>query len=188
MGRTAGCVDNPPPVYPTHQKEEFQYAFVHAIAACAGCAVERYKREGDDKADVMIRSDLTTGAIEHPRIEIQMKCSETIAIKGASFQFEIPVDLYRAMRSLRRSIPLFLVILHVPLAVPDWMQQKRQMAHLRHRAYFLNLRGAADTPNTTTITVTVPTKNVFDAKSLARIMQRASEAEFDPKIVTPVSK
>lgn len=164
------------------QKEEFSYAYVHAVAACAGCAVDRPKKEGQDKLDVLVRSERSLGPIHQPRIELQLKCSERITVKRGRFAFEIDADLYQELRKLERNLPLFLVIMHVPSSIPDWMEYRKNHAHIRHCAYLVNLRGAPATTNTRSVTIHVRAKDLFNAESLTNLMVRAAHGEFVPKV------
>lgn len=166
-------------VYKTAQKEEFSLAYVHAVAACANCALDKF-RVDYDKADVILRFR-GSADLEDPRIELQLKCSASIRPVNGKFRFKIPVDLYDRLRSTRRMVPLFLVIMHVPPSPHQWMRHKASLAELRHRAFFVDLRGNGPSPTPKAVRIDVSCARIFDAPLLTSLMQRALKGEFLPK-------
>ena len=169
----------PSSVHITQQKEEFSVAYVHAIAASAGCAVDRPKVD-NESVDVEVRSNLSYQKFDNPRIDLQLKCTASLQghAKGV-LKHKIPVHNYNALVSTRRVIPLLLVVVHVPKSVDRWIHQDNRMrADLRFCAYWCAFRGKARSTNSTSVTVSIPRSQVFTPSVIRSWMKRVGDGEF----------
>ena len=107
-----------------------------------------------------------------------MKCSETLDPSGDEFPFELPVKNYN---DLRWPIPLLyvpriLIVVHVPADPADWMTCDSQQMVLKRCAYWMSLAGFAETTNTSSVTVKVPTEQVFDSEALLQNLKQPGAA------------
>ncbi len=80
---------------------------------------------------------------------------------------------------LRRQtmVPRILVVLLMPQELDEWVQQTPEELCLRHCAYWMSLEGQPDLPNTTSVTVRVPTTQVFSSDQLTDMMRKAENGD-----------
>ena len=55
----------------------------------------------------------------------------------------------------------------------QWMTVTTDELVLRHRAYWLNLRGYEETTNQSSVTVQIPESNLFDVEKLRKLMEQS---------------
>lgn len=49
---------------------------------------------------------------------------------------------------------------------------------LRHRAYWLSLRGREETVNQASVTLRIPERNIFDVESLRALMEQSRQGSI----------
>jgi hypothetical protein len=79
------------------------------------------------------------------------------------------------LRLVDFAIPRILVVLVLPEHRKDWLQQSEEELCIRYCAYWVSLRGLPETPNTTTVTISLPRTNQFTVAALQSIMQRIGQ-------------
>ena len=58
-----------------------------------------------------------------------------------------------------------------------WLKQTQEELCLRHCAYWMSLEGQPDRPNTSSVTVQVPTANIFNSEQLIDLMEKAEKGD-----------
>ena len=150
------------------QKERLSMVYVLAIAARAGytTAVDDLDRDG---VDLRIQA----GGDMRPALDLQLKA--TVNLRQAdseSFRFLLPVGNYERLR-IDTLTPRLLVVLDLPRDEQQWLTVTEDELIIRHRAYWLNLRGWEETDNRRRITVAIPKENIFDVAGLQDLMERS---------------
>jgi hypothetical protein len=72
-------------------------------------------------------------------------------------------------------VPRILVVVRVPADAAEWISHGEEQLVLRRCGYWLSLRGAALTTNSSTIRVQIPRTNVLDAAALGSLMRQVAE-------------
>jgi len=160
------------------QKEEFSYAYIYAIAATAGCAVQRTTTPLDRLGvDLMITGVNNQDIIDFPLLYVQVKCTSRQVLTANALRYPLSVKKYEELRIRDRYPPLILIIVIVPDQVNDWLNQSEAELCLKRCAYWISLADQAPTQNQETITVYIPRDNIFTANVLKTIMQRLIAGE-----------
>lgn len=154
-------------------KEEFSYAYIHAVAAAAGYSCESATRLKDlEGIDITITALGVLGTRRCPRIDLQVKCtSRTDIIHDDCIKFPLEVPAYEKLRFDDPTLPYFLVVVLVPDNLDDWLIHSENELLLRHCGYWKSLVGEPETRNTKNITVQVPRTNLFTPDALKGFMQ-----------------
>jgi hypothetical protein len=163
---------------PQKQKEQFNFAYVCALAAQAGlnrvdAAVD------DDSIDVSFKSRGYHGQrIRSPQIEFQLKCTSQDLVDGEVIKFPLSRKNYDDLRGLDFAAPRYLAVLLVPAEAGAWVQHNEQHIALFNNCYWLSLRDAGPTDNEAQITVSVPLSQRLTSLTLLEMMGRASQGEW----------
>lgn len=163
---------------PQKQKEQFNYAYICALAAQAGlnrvdAAVD------DDSIDVSFKSKGYHGRpIRSPQIEFQLKCSSQNLANGEVIKFQLSRKNYDDLRGSDFAAPRYLAVLLVPNEVEAWVAHNNEHIALFNNCYWLSLRDAEATDNETHITVDIPLTQRLTSLTLRDMMDRASQGEW----------
>ncbi len=108
-----------------------------------------------------------------PAIDLQLKATRNLsASQGGQHRFALKRRNYDLLR-LDVQTPRVLVVLDLPDDESEWMTMTACELVLRRRAYWLSLHGWAETDNRVSVTVGIPTENVFDVENLGALMERS---------------
>ncbi len=160
------------------QKEQFNYAYMCALAAHAGlnrvdAAVD------DDSIDVSFRSKGYHGQpVRSPQIEFQLKCTSQDLVDGEVIRFPLSRKNYDDLRGADFASPRYLAVLLVPAEVDAWVDHSADNIALFNNCYWLSLRDAEATDNAVQITVTIPLAQRLTSTALREMMNRASVGEW----------
>lgn len=163
---------------PNKQKEEFNYAYVCALAAHAGLNRGDF-RVDDDSIDITFQAkgDFGLGRRRSPLIQIQLKCTSQDLIVDEVIKFQLSRKNYDDLRGDDLVVPRYLVVLIVPENSAEWVQHNDNHIALYNSCYWTSLRNAAPTDNVATITVDVPLAQRLTSETLWQMMDRASAGE-----------
>jgi hypothetical protein len=159
-------------------KEELSYAYIHAIAARAGMALD-YRRKDRDSVDVIISSRRkTVSDYELCSISLELQVKATVAsnFNGGEFSFELPIKNYNDLR-VKTLCPRLLVVFVMPLINTLWLTTSENDLTLRRGAYWHNLKGEPSVGNTTSKTIWISRKNLFTPEALTAIMNKIARQE-----------
>lgn len=157
---------------PTRQ-EEFSLAFLHAITASVGYAIEK-PRVDMYGIDVHITQGIRpSNSTEHPphyeMLVAQVKCTYAHQPKNGFIDYSLGVKTYNLLRQ-RCTNPRILVVVHVPKESDSWTHTGTDCLTLFHSAYWMSLLNYPETTNRDKITVKIPTSQKLTPKELDRIM------------------
>lgn len=163
---------------PQKQKEEFQYAYVCALAAHAGLNRGDF-RVDDDSIDITFQAkgDFGPGRRRSPMIQIQLKCSSQNLINGEVIKFPLSLKNYNDLRGDDVVVPRYLAVLLVPEDLDQWIANHDDHIALFKSCHWLSLRHHGPTNNDHSVTVDVPLAQRLTSATLWQMMDCASEGE-----------
>lgn len=154
-------------------KEEFSYAYIHAVAAAAGYSCEKAPRLLDlEGIDLTVTAVGTQGSRRCPRIDLQVKCTSKVEItEDEHIKYRLRVEDYERLIFDDPTIPYYLVVVVVPDEVDDWLIHSENEILLKRCGYWKCLAGEPPTKNTGKITVPIPRINLFTPSVLKGFME-----------------
>ena len=158
----------------TARKDHFSRAWIKALAAASGVGAD-VPAHDQNSIDMYLRGPDTEESAG-PGLDLQLKCTAGVDLTGPDFPFPLDVKNYDDLRRATLVYPRLLVVVVVPNG-PDsdvWVSGagSDDGITLRHRAFWKSLSGEVATANTSTVTVRIPTSQVFDSKALQNQMRR----------------
>ena len=153
------------------QKERFSLSYIDAVASQAGYQVIE-PRVDHDSVDGILMADFG----QRPRIDFQAKATELDILRGSNLHYPLPVKNYHDLRVVTRT-PRILIVVLVPSEKQQWVSQTEDELCLRRCAYWTCLEGCPDTLNSSSLTVQLPTANIFSGDQLIGLMQKAERGE-----------
>lgn len=170
-------------------KSELSYAYLHAIASRAGCAVGNVDRHTDGTGvDAVVRARQQFHAesiFTHFSIDIQLKATSNAPPPDSKgrLPFELSLEHYNKLRLRERQAELILVVLYLPSDEAHWITHSVEGLTTRKCAFWVGLRGAPDSSNKSSQTIYIPAKNLFSVEGLLDILTRVSLGqliEYEP--------
>ena len=150
------------------QEEALSFVYVRAVAARAGYTTAALSLDRDG-VDLKVQA----GGPVWPALDLQLKATVNLKRQGdGHVRFPLKRRNYDLLR-MAAQVPRLLVVLDLPKDEDRWMTVTADELVLRHRAYWLNLRGREETSNKVSITVTIPEGNLFNVESLRRLMEQS---------------
>lgn len=152
--------------------ETLQVAYLHAVAAAAGCSLSQ--PFPDNGIDWHVSHGSRTHLVDDEvTVKIQLKATQQIAPAPTApwFGFTLDNDHLRKLARDRVAVPKILVVMLLPRSVEQWLSARPDALELRHCCYWVNLAGHPVTGRHRT-NVRVPTAKVFDDRALCDIMAR----------------
>lgn len=153
------------------RKEQFSLAYVHAVAAVAGCKVAHWSVD-DDSVDVTLARKREAAAFTAPKLDVQMKCTHLEDWdEHGMLRYPLKIKNYEDLRDPHVLIPRILVVVVVPSEIELWCGQTEAEMTLRKCGYWLSLAGLAATTNDQKVTVYLPRVNMFTPRALDQMMR-----------------
>ena len=159
----------------TKRKEQFNVAYVGAIAAQVGINNARTEVD-DDSVDVYLVGKNYSGRIRNPQIQLQLKCTSQNLVSGAVIKFQLKRKNYDDLRGENVLCPRYLAVLMVPHNENEWIEHSNDGMLLRHSCYWVSIRDLPAISNES-IVVDVPLAQRLTPQELKRMMTRASDGE-----------
>ena len=153
---------------PQDQEEALSRAYAEAVAAKAGYIVgtDNLDRDG---VDMQIKA----GGNMRPALDIQLKATINLGKpQDGYYKFPLNVSNYEKLR-IATQTPRLLVVLDLPEDAEQWLTITASELVIRRRAYWLNLKGCEESRNKSSITVDIPTGNVFNVDNLKSLMEQS---------------
>ena len=155
------------------RQEALSRAYAHAVAAQGGYVTAVYA-EDRDGVDLRIQG----GGAMRPALDLQLKATVNLAKPDEGyFRFPLKRRNYDLLR-IHAQTPRLLVVLDLPKDEHRWMTITENELVLRHRAYWLNLKGWDETVNQTSVTVRIPEQNIFDVENLRALMEQSRQGSI----------
>jgi hypothetical protein len=95
--------------------------------------------------------------------------------RNGSFAFSLSEKTYNDLRGDDVHVPRILVVVFVPDAIDLWLEQSEERLLMKHCAYWVSLRDAPETTNSTSVTVQLPRTNLFTVDALKDMMLRIGD-------------
>ncbi len=151
-------------------------AYVAAIAAHAGCNQGSWKVD-EDSIDVSLRMDgLHDAKYSSGQIDLQLKCTKRLDAKENEYSFPLSLKNYNDLRA-PVIVPRILVVVVVPARIEEWILQSRESLCLKHCGYWKSLAAAPSSENKDSISIKIPSQNIFSSGSLREMMRRMADGE-----------
>ena len=150
------------------REEALSRAYAYAVAARAGY-VTSIPDPDRDGVDLRIQA----GGEMHPALDLQLKATINLGDPHEGyFRFPLKRRNYDLLRQPTQT-PRLLVVLDLPRDERHWMTITADELILRRRAYWLNLKGVEESDNRSSVTVRIPTGNLFTVESVRALMDRS---------------
>lgn len=161
-------------------ESELSYAYLHAVASHAKCACKVTSRHEDNTgvdAQLVGWGPFADGGYRNEvDIKVQLKATiaEPVVIEDCfSYNFR-GIDQYNDLRSEAVATPRILVVLFLPKEHKDWITHSVDALSLHRCAYWVSLRGAPESNNSSAQTIYIPTSQIFDGAGLVSLMTQLS--------------
>ena len=161
-------------------ESELSYAYLHAVAAKAGMSCSIAGRHEDNRGvDALLKAygPFTKGAyLTSVQIDVQLKATFQDHAETPSHR-SYPLDginRYNQLRNARTAVPLILVVLFLPRESADWLSCTPESLALKRCAYWVSLRNASDSNNSSSVTVSLPKANLLTPENLWALADRLS--------------
>lgn len=164
-------------------ESELSYAYLHAVAAKTGMGCEVSGRHSDKlgiDATVTANDNFGPDAIlTDISLHIQLKATTKMPSPRdncLSYFFD-GIERYNKLRRLTVSPPRILVVLFLPKNADEWLQWSPDRLIVQQCAWWVSLRGAPESNNSSGVTVHLPVNQTFSPKGLKEIMTRLAKEE-----------
>ena len=158
------------------QKEQFNVAYLNALAAQAGINHARTDVD-DDSVDIYYIGKGYTGKIRNPQIQLQLKCTSQNLVNGEVIKFPISRKNYDDLRGQNVLCPRYLAVLVVPIECEEWIIHGENSMRLSHSCYWASIRDHPTTTNDESITIDIPLSQRLTATELRNLMLLASNGQ-----------
>lgn len=161
----------------TNQKELFNVAYVHAMAAQAGLNHGSLEVD-DDSLDLIIsgKGFGKLGGLRNPQLHLQLKCTSQDLRSDDLIKFPLSMKNYNDLRATNVVAPSYLVVMIVPEDVSSWTSHTSTYMILNHCCYWVSLKGMPASNNKKKIVIDVPLKQRLTPDALHQLMVLASES------------
>ncbi len=158
-------------------ESELSYAYLHAVASKAGAACANCNRHEDNRgvdAKITAWGPFSGGGandLEEIDLKIQLKATiGTPLINDGYISYALNgINRYDDLRKQTLATHRILVVMFLPGNDTDWLQISEDELVLKKCAYWVSLRGAAQSANATSQTVYIPQAQIFNPTSLMDI-------------------
>lgn len=158
----------------SNKKEQFNVAFVCAMAAQAGLNHSTPVVD-EDSVDLTLIGRGYGGKLRNPQIHLQLKCTAQDIIAGTSIKFPLPKKNYDDLRGSNVVCPQYLVVLLVPKDESEWIQYHDEHMSLHNRCFWVSIKDYPPNDNQSKVTIEIPLSQRLTTAELLRLMQEASE-------------
>lgn len=156
------------------QMEQFNIAYIHALASHAGFKVSRCDVD-DDSIDITIEgTGYYNSRIRNPKIDFQLKSTANFKVKDDLITYALKAKNYSDLIGENVLSPRYLILLHLSDDISDWLQDNPQGISLGNLCYWFSLRHLPPSTNTHSVTLSMPINQVLTSSFLKTMMEAAS--------------
>ena len=163
-------------------ESELSYAYLHAFASATGINCQIENRHGDNRG---IDTRLTcygpfeASYKEEIDLKVQLKATVTAPTETDSHfsYFFSGIKQYDFLREETKYQHRVLVVLFLPTGHGEWLSVSPEQLILKKCAYWLSLRGADASTNSSGTTVYLPKEQLLSPENLLNIFERISKNE-----------
>jgi hypothetical protein len=153
----------------TDMMEQFSLAYVRAVIAAAGCVASDPSTD-TDSIDLSVKARKEPDFPMRPQLDLQLKSTFTIEEVGETIPYALKVKNFDELRETT-SVPRLLVLVLIPKDFDQWSTHDPTGLILRRCGYWMDLEGAGPKDNEHTVTVHIPSKNLFGPTQLREILK-----------------
>ncbi|WP_206410918.1 DUF4365 domain-containing protein [Lysobacter enzymogenes] len=157
----------------TARKEQFNVAYVGALAAQAGINSAKMAVD-NDSVDILFAGKDFPGIFRDPQVNFQLKCTHQDFRVGENIRYPLDRKNYDDLRATNLSNPRYLAVLEVPELCDEWAHHLDDGMLLKSKCYWVSLKGLPKVDQGT-VTVSVPLTQRLTSASLLEILTLASE-------------
>ncbi len=161
--------------------EDMNFAYVQALCAQKGYTLNKAERDNDGvDATIECKGYPADGCtLRSSRIDVQFKATHSRLRKldNGDCRFELEAKNYNQLVQDDRFVRLILIVLHMDSELSNWLEHSEDALKITKCAYWVSFTGQIPTNNTSTITVTIPQKNVLSPEELERLMIKVAKGE-----------
>lgn len=156
------------------KKEQFNVAYVHALASQAGLNVGSFQVD-NDSVDMIIagKGYGAPAQIRNPQIQLQLKCTSQQLVNGPVLKFRLSRKNYDDLRGEDLVCPRYLVVLVVPDDHTNWIEHLDDCMKVRNACYWVSIRHHPASLQESE-TVDVPLTQRLTAMQLRTLIDHAS--------------
>jgi len=161
-------------------ESELSYAYLHAVASKAGMACAPAGRHEDNNGvDAQVTAwgpFVNGGYLTEVTMKIQLKATVAVPTdNGTHLSYPLHgIERYNDLRSNTLGVPRFLVVLFLPSMDTDWLVHSVDHLMLKRCAYWVSLRNAPESVNSTATTVYLPKAQIFGPAQLVNLAAQLS--------------
>lgn len=161
----------------SHQKERFSEAYVSAVVAKAGQALDITDRHSDYGVDGFIHLvENINGKYQNigPMFSFQLKATINCEFKNGQIAYKMEPDAYNKCVKWNGALPIVLIVYDLPKDESRWFQHSEESLTLQRCAYwrFMNVDDLVKSRKV----VRIPQKNIFDMDAVNFILSIAEKA------------
>jgi hypothetical protein len=156
------------------RQESFSLAYVRAVVATAGFALQGGSEPDLDSVDLTISARGNGGVFRSPRLDIQLKC-QLNPTGGDPWVYDLKAKNFNDLVPSNPQVPRILVVVQVPTDPALWLDHNEERLLMRHCGWWVSLRGLPETTNTSTQRIQIPRLQHFNEPQLIGIMDRIGQ-------------
>lgn len=153
------------------RKERFSLAYINAVATYANCEVLEPRVDRGSVDGILKRATIS----ETMGFQAKSTSRDVMSGDGDAVHFPLPIRDYDNLRLERH--PFVLIVVLLPDDETEWLTQTDNELCLRHCGYWLVLKGHNPVPNRSSVTVRIPTANLFSSAQLTEMMDKVARGE-----------
>lgn len=171
------------PLSEQNVESELSYAYLHAVAAHANMSCHGANRHQDNAGiDATITSwGPFLGMPWRREIDFKVQLKSTIqtlpSVNGKLTYFLDGANQYADLASERVATPRLLVVFCLPQMRDEWLNVDNQSLALKRCAYWVSLRGAPPSTNSSGQTVRLPPSQILNPDALRSIAEAVARNE-----------
>ncbi|MGB3695546.1 MAG: DUF4365 domain-containing protein [Spirulinaceae cyanobacterium] len=155
-----------------YRKKEFSHAYVQAVASTAGYSFHKVARaDNTEEYEILISGSTPQEKQKPPQLKIQVRPLSEETIRGEFIKYSLKQETYNQSRLENPPIPRLMVFVLVSDNLEEWVYQSETELCLRHRAYWLSLKGMPETQDSENVTIYFPRQQIFSVETLKMFME-----------------
>lgn len=163
---------------PTMKMEQYNIAYIHAIASCCGWNLAREDADYDG-IDISIHGRFSHAIKKREmrsQIDIQLKSTSTLTDKGDYFTYSLEAKNHNKLCGGNHYVnPRYLFVLDLGKDSSNWINFDANSISLSRHCYWVSLDKFQETSNSSKVTIKIPKSQLLTIDSLNKIMENASE-------------
>lgn len=115
---------------------------------------------------------------KYPKLDVQLKCTSSTRSNKNPLGYSLEVKNYKKLQGITYDNARILVVVYVPDNVESWLEHSEEELTVRHCGYWVSLRDAPETSNSTSRVVEIPRENLFTVEVLRSMMDKIGNGGY----------